>query len=280
MSSDSDVLVWASPALPPQHMRRVDSREWHPGAPPSSGGLDLTSGDAPRAELAPRFPVLTPCPTAAPVVSARGGQGRLAHTPLSGQPREAHPLSGLGRSFHEEASLQEVSLLHSSLALTPSTCGGTRVRGVGRGRWAAAVELGGDVPTASGRGEGPGQGTPTPSTGAVLPEELGGAPERQARRPAEAQVRLQSESCLWPKLDALVWEGSTWGGGQSPSWNQRLFTLSPSSGRQGSGLQGVWTGFRCDAESCAAPCTRATGSPPLTPSQPPSSSPPLPGASS
>lgn len=56
MSSDSDVLVWASPALPPQHMRRVDSREWHPGAPPSSGGLDLTSGDAPRAELAPRFP--------------------------------------------------------------------------------------------------------------------------------------------------------------------------------------------------------------------------------
>ena len=49
------------------------------------------------------------------------------------------------------------------------------------------------------------------------------------------------------------------GGCQSPSWSQSLFTLSLSSmpqheapGRQGSGLQGVWTEFRCDAESCGA----------------------------
>ena len=56
MSSDSDVLVWASPALPPQHMRCVDGRKWPPGAPGPVGAGPHIWGGAPQAELAPRSP--------------------------------------------------------------------------------------------------------------------------------------------------------------------------------------------------------------------------------
>lgn len=37
-------------------------------------------------------------------------------------------------------------------------------------------------------------------------------------KPAPTLLLWHSESCLWSKLDPLVWEGSTRGGGQSPSW--------------------------------------------------------------
>ena len=45
--------------------------------------------------------------------------------------------------------MREACLLCPSSALIPSTCRGTPVRGVDRGRRAAAVELGGHVPAIS-----------------------------------------------------------------------------------------------------------------------------------
>ena len=56
MSSESDVLVWASPALPPQHMRCVDGRKRPPGAPRLVGAGPHVWGGASQAELAPRSP--------------------------------------------------------------------------------------------------------------------------------------------------------------------------------------------------------------------------------
>lgn len=53
---------------------------------------------------------------------------------------------GLSRHSHEEAPVREACLLRPSLALIPGTCRGAPVRGVGRGRWAAAVELGAMCP--------------------------------------------------------------------------------------------------------------------------------------
>ena len=54
----------------------------------------------------------------------------VVSTILASSPAQPH---GLICHFHEEAAVQEASLLHPSLALTPSTCRGTPVRGVGRG---------------------------------------------------------------------------------------------------------------------------------------------------
>lgn len=89
--------------------RQGPPRPGHPGSwvalpapPPSLGSpsplVPETSPRPPRPP-APRLfsTALAPCPTAAPVVSARRGQGRLVHTPLSAQPLEAHPLSACWR---------------------------------------------------------------------------------------------------------------------------------------------------------------------------------------